>query len=146
MLQRSADLEGRDRRSFFAICMPEAALRCVAAIVMLGASATVVPAQMMSLPGKFDVTGTGGARYSIPIAVPPGTAGMAPSLALAYHSAAKNDLVGVGFRPEHVKTAEAPGATWVRPSVAVWDPEESAAARRDRKPSHRHQQPLRQIR
>lgn len=51
-----------------------------------------------SLRGDFNVTSDGAASYSVPLAVPPGTAGMAPSLALAYHSAAKNDLVGVGFR------------------------------------------------
>src|SRR6266436_1787946 len=97
MLQHSAGLEGRDRRSFFAICMPEAALRCAVAIFMLGASASVASAQMMSVPGKFDVTGTGAARYSIPIAVPPGIAGMVPALTLEYSSQGGNGIVGMGW-------------------------------------------------
>jgi len=37
------------------------------------------------------------ARASIPIAVPPGRAGIAPNLALSYSSEAKNGIVGVGW-------------------------------------------------
>jgi hypothetical protein len=36
-------------------------------------------AQMMALPGKSAVDPNGGAGYSIAIAVPPGTAGLAPT-------------------------------------------------------------------
>lgn len=54
-------------------------------------------AQMMSVPGGFNVNEQGAATYSIPIAVPPGTAGMVPSLSLDYSSQGGNGLVGVGW-------------------------------------------------
>lgn len=50
-----------------------------------------------SIPGEFSVDPTGAANYHIPIAVPPGVAGVAPDLALAYSSRGGNGLVGVGF-------------------------------------------------
>ena len=51
----------------------------------------------MSLPGKFAVGQTGAAAYSVPVSVPPGTAGMAPSLSLNYSSQSGNGLLGVGW-------------------------------------------------
>ncbi len=40
---------------------------------------------------------TGGSTYSVGFAVPPGRAGLQPSLALAYHSGLGNSYVGVGW-------------------------------------------------
>ena len=48
--------------------------------------------------GEFNVDGSGGASYSIPIAVPPGTAGVAPQVSINYSSLnTRSDLLGVSW-------------------------------------------------
>ena len=64
--------------------------------ILQTASATSSQAHTMALPGCLDVNAGGAAVYSIQIAVPPGTAGMHPILALEYTSQAANGIVGVG--------------------------------------------------
>jgi hypothetical protein len=51
----------------------------------------------MSLPGKFAVDPSGASTYTIPIVVPPGTAGVTPSLSLEYSSRGDNGVMGVGW-------------------------------------------------
>lgn len=54
----------------------------------------------MSLPGDFAVSPSGGAGYHIPIVVPPGTAGMMPSMSLEYSSetgGSSNGWLGAGL-------------------------------------------------
>ncbi|ESU27089.1 hypothetical protein FLJC2902T_22670 [Flavobacterium limnosediminis JC2902] len=47
--------------------------------------------------GQLSVSLTGGANYSIPIAVPPGIAGAEPQIGLAYNSQGGNGLAGFGW-------------------------------------------------
>src|SRR5262249_22827231 len=81
---------------------PPAAARCLglAALALglaLGLGAPRAGAVDMVLPGSFDVSPVGVATYTIPIEVPPGTAGMTPSLTLQYSSGAPNGLLGMGW-------------------------------------------------
>jgi hypothetical protein len=48
-------------------------------------------------PGALSVEESGAATYTVPIAVPPGTGGMEPSLSLVYSSQGANGLLGVGW-------------------------------------------------
>lgn len=57
----------------------------------------VTSAQIMVVPGQFDVDPSGSAVYSVPISVPPGTAGMVPALTIDYTSGGGNGLLGVGW-------------------------------------------------
>lgn len=50
-----------------------------------------------TIAGTFDVDPSGAASYSIPIVVPPGTAGMTPGLSLNYSSRAGNGALGRGW-------------------------------------------------
>lgn len=49
------------------------------------------------LPGDVNVDNTGAASYSIPISLPPGTAGMQPTLSVQYSSQGGNGIMGVRF-------------------------------------------------
>ena len=49
------------------------------------------------LSGGANVDNTGAASYNLSLMVPPGTAGMQPTLGIAYNSRAGNGAMGVGF-------------------------------------------------
>jgi hypothetical protein len=73
------------------------ALRVLATTLLAVAAPQSSFAQSMTLPGKFSVGSSGSAAYNIPIAMPPGTAGLAPSLSLEYNSQGNNGLLGIGW-------------------------------------------------
>ncbi len=50
-----------------------------------------------TIPAHFEVNLGGAATYEIPIAVPPGVAGLQPKLSLVYDSGRANGLLGMGF-------------------------------------------------
>ena len=50
-----------------------------------------------STAGSIDVSSFGSAVYSIPLVLPPGTAGMSPKIGIAYNSAAGNGVMGKGW-------------------------------------------------
>jgi RHS repeat-associated protein len=67
------------------------------AAFFLAISTTCSVAQGVALPGKFDVDATGAATYSVAVAVPPGTAGMAPTLSFDYKSQGSDGILGLGW-------------------------------------------------
>ena len=97
-------------------------IACLSVAVGLGLVAFwgigAVHATGMAVSGEASVTETGAARYEMPIAVPPGTAGMAPSLTLAYDSQSGNGILGMGFQLEGLSAIERCARTHAQDGVA----------------------------
>ena len=72
-------------------------VRAVDAGEASGASAAPARTVAGRLPGTLSVDPTGAASYRIPLAVPPGTAGVEPSLSLSYGSSAGAGVAGLGW-------------------------------------------------
>lgn len=69
----------------------------VSGSLLLGAFPTVGNAGVMALSGTAKVSPSGAATYTIPLALPPGSAGMTPILSLTYNSQSGNGLLGMGW-------------------------------------------------
>ncbi len=55
-------------------------------------------------PGALDVSLSGAATYTVPIAVPPGIGGVTPSIAITYNSQAGNGTMGWGWNMSGIST------------------------------------------
>ena len=62
-------------------------------------------------PSSLDVSATGAAMYTIPIAVPAGINGVQPNLALTYNSQAGNDIAGYGWNITGISKISRIGST-----------------------------------
>ncbi|MGH8175112.1 MAG: FG-GAP-like repeat-containing protein, partial [Steroidobacter sp.] len=71
-------------------------LACVICIAA-GLSPSISTAAVGRTPTSVDVSSTGEAIYSIPIAAPPGARGMTPQLALVYSHRSGSTLLGAGW-------------------------------------------------
>ncbi len=69
----------------------------MAGALLLGATVSSAATVSGTLGGALSVDPSGSAGYTIPITVPPGTAGMQPSLSLSYSSNGGNGILGQGW-------------------------------------------------
>src|SRR6266403_754181 len=69
--------------------------------------------------GTISVASSGASTYTIPLQVPPGTAGVEPKLTLSYNSQAGNGLLGVGWSLTGLSTISRCAATISQDGIAV---------------------------
>jgi YD repeat-containing protein len=79
------------------LTLPRAIAAGIATAYFLAPQQGWADGSSFQLPGNFAVTPGGQASYDVPIAVPPGTAGMVPAISLHYSSGGGNGIVGMGW-------------------------------------------------
>jgi RHS repeat-associated protein len=100
----TAGCPGDESCSAAGVCMPPAPVTSASIPDGLGGMRSVDPldpgvtSPIGTMPGRLSVTEKGQAAYAIPIRVPPGMAGIAPSLSFQYVSDRMNGALGVGWR------------------------------------------------
>ena len=89
---------------------------------MLGLCASAVSQAQATVgrtAGAASVSATGAAQYAVPLAVPPGTNGLAPELAIVYDHRSGNGLLGVGFRLAGLSAIRRCGSTIAQDGAAT---------------------------
>src|SRR5690348_1300506 len=81
------------------------------------AAPALAATEVGAIPGSFGVSATGAAGYSIPIAVPPGTNGLTPHLALTYSSQSGNGMAGYGWTVSGLSSITVCGSTFAQDGV-----------------------------
>ncbi|WP_332852367.1 FG-GAP-like repeat-containing protein [Duganella sp. S19_KUP01_CR8] len=71
-------------------------LRAVPLVFFMVSTAIMAEQTAMTTAGQFWVDTMGRANYKVPIQIPPGTAGLAPAIAISYSSHNVNGMVGIG--------------------------------------------------
>ena len=66
------------------------------------------------LPSSWEVTPKGEFSWTLPLAMPPGRAGMTPSLSLSYASGTGSGIAGVGWSVSGFSTITRGGRVWAR--------------------------------
>jgi hypothetical protein len=74
-----------------------------------------------TLPGEGSIGVAGDYRYTLPIEVPPGRAGMAPALSLSYSSSGENGIAGVGWGLAGLSAIRVCNKTFATDGMAIED-------------------------
>lgn len=69
-------------------------------------------------PTSYAVSSTGESQYTVPLVVPPGTAGLAPKLSLVYSHGGDGVLLGVGWSISGLESISRCPKTWVQDGSA----------------------------
>ncbi len=114
-VQRASD----DRRRGAGFTSSGAGRSCSACLVgslIFAAAAAVADGRT---PGRFAVSSSGEAQYSIPIFAPPGVNGLAPQLALTYSHRHEGTLAGAGWGISGLSAIHRCEKTWAQNNVAA---------------------------